>query len=1126
MHCVACERENPSEARFCNGCGAPLERVCPGCERRNASDARFCSGCGAALDSVSASVSARRSDLFDADTHTDTHTDGERRQLTVLFCDLVGSTEIAAQLDPEDWHRMSKDYQQAAAAAVRRFGGHVDKFLGDGLVCFFGVPQAHEDDAERAVRAGLAIVESVRSLDTRPERTGATRDDRIRGEPLIPSSGPASGPPFDVAQDRRIEGLHVRVGMHTGTAVVAHGGGESKDVFGDTPNIAARVQAVAEPDTVVITAATHRLVSGLFVVDDLGAHILKGVREPTQLYRVLQGSGVRGRLHAAAARGLTPFVGRDDERRLLRTRWELACDGDGQVVLVTGEAGIGKSRLVQQFKEDLGATPHTWIECASSPYLANTPFHAIVDLLHQGLTVEGGAPADELLERIERGLAIARLKPAEAVPLVAPLMGLPLPERYPPLLLAPEQQRRKLMATLVAWTVGIARLQPLVLVFEDLHYVDPSTLELLGLLVEQGATEPLLLLFTARPEFRAAWPMRSHHAQVTLTRLSRRQVRELVGHVAARTALPPEMVEAVVARTDGVPLFVEEFVRLLLEGDAQSLMREIPSTLQDSLMARLDRVGPAKEVAQVAAVLGHEFSYTLLHAVAGRPEAELQAALDRLVDAELVYARGVAPEVTYLFKHMLMHDAAYASLLKSRRRELHRATAAKLVERLPELAEAQPELLAHHHTEAGDVELAMAAWQRAGERAVARSAFVEAVGHYTKALQLLGTLPDSPARFQQELQLRVGLGLPLRATKGWASTEAAEGFARARELSEQLGDTQQLLIALQFLWTSSLTRGESWAARELADQMLRVAERDGTPAMLVWPHISQGISRYFQDPKTGLEHLEQAIGLYVEEEHRGAPADPGVMALSQSAMAAGYLGLTDRARQRVRDALALAHRLGGAYNLALAWMGGCLLHGALREPHGVIEHAEPLLQLAAAHQLASFGALAAINQGWALAQQGRHDEGIAQLRRALGEYLAAGQRVGHGQYLGMLADAYLQAGAVAEARVTIEDAFPAVQEEDLHFAELLRIRGDALAADGADASQVEASYRDAIALAHRLGAKLVELRAAVSLGRLLQPTGRAAAARALLAPLYASFTEGFDTRDLVEAKALLGELGG
>jgi hypothetical protein len=906
------------------------------------------------------------------------------------------------------------------------------------------------------------------------------------------------------------------------------GAGERREMLalGDTPNVAARVQAQAEPDVLLITAATQRLISGLFVVDDRGPCALKGVREPQHLYRVLRASGVRGRLHAAAVRGLTPFVGREEERRLLLGRWERACEGDGQVVLVTGEAGIGKSRLVQQFKEELGAVPHSWVECAGSPYLENTPFHAVVELLQEALAVGGERPLEERQEGLERAFASVGLDATEALPLVAPLVGLPLSERYPPLLLSPEQRRRKLMATLVAWVAGFARLQPMVVVCEDLHYVDPSTLELFGLLVERAATEPLLVLLTSRPEFHPPWPLRSHHAQVTLARLSRRQARELVERVTARAVLPEDVVTTVVTRTDGVPLFVEEFVRLLVEGEGPGPDRGIPSTLQDSLMARLDRLGSAKEVAQVAAVLGHEFSYGLLRAVTGLAEGELQAALDKLVDAELLYARGLRPEATYLFKHTLMQEAAYTSLLKSRRRELHRTVARTLAEAFPELAAAQPELLAHHHAEAGDVEPAVAAWQRAGERAAVRSALVEAASYYTRALHLLAALPHTAVRTQQELQLQVPLGLALRATRGWSSPDAIAAFARARELSEQLGDTRQLLVVLQGLWASSLTGGQLGAAQELADQMVRAAERAPTPALRVWPHVAQGVSRYLGgDPAGGAEELERAVALYDEAQHRAEPVDPGVAALSQSAYPAACIGLADRARQRIREGVALAQRLGRPYELALALMGGSLLYSILRDPRGVLEHAEPLSQIAEAQTFRAFLAMAGIHHGWALAHQGRTQEGIAQIRGALGEYLANEGRTGYGQYLGLLADAYLLAGDPAKALAAIEDGLGAPTEERLFIPELLRLRGEVLARQGAGVAGAEASFREAAALARRSGSKLMELRATTSLGRMLRLQGRGTEARVVLAPLYASFTEGFDTPDLVEAAALLAELG-
>ena len=632
MRCSKCGTDNAEDARFCNQCATALNKRCPKCGGENAPQAKFCSQCAAPFGPFEPAPSS-------PELHEEIK--GERRHLTVLFCDLVGSTEIAASLDPEEWREIDADYQRAAAEAVERFGGHVAKFLGDGVMAYFGWPQAHDNDAERGVRAGLAILDAINALNGRGDRPK----------------------------------LSARIGIHTGSVVVGTGGGPDADIFGDAPNLASRVQTAADPGTVLITAETHRLVSGMFVGEERGAHQLKGIAAAVDLYRVIQQSGARGRLAASATRGLTPFVGREEELRLLWNRWERVLDGEGQVVLIAGEAGIGKSRLVQQFHERLAGTPRTWVESASAPYFQNTPFYAVADMLQQAFGWRGDESAEEKLNQLERNLEAAGPKLAEAVRLIAPLLNVPVPEKYPPLLLSPEQQRRRLLATLAGWVFGAARAQATAIVLEDMHWVDPSTMELLQILVDQGATAPLLLLYTARPEFRAPWPMREHHAQLTLNRLSKRNVRAIITNVAARTALSDDVVETLVNRTGGVPLFAEELTRLLLEGDRHSVAHEIPATLADSLMARLDRLGPAKEVSQLAAVIGHDFSYELLHAVSSIPEDELQSALAKLADAELIYARGIPPEATYHFKHALIQDAAYEALLKTRRKELHRDVA-------------------------------------------------------------------------------------------------------------------------------------------------------------------------------------------------------------------------------------------------------------------------------------------------------------------------------------------------------------------------------------------------------------------------------------------------------------------
>src|SRR5437867_4291196 len=712
IRCPSCGHANRADRRFCAKCGARLGEVCAACGTQNEPDENFCSQCGAALSAATALSAAAKPVVRQEPPEAEKLPAGERRQLTVVFCDLVGSTALSQQLDPEEWRAVVVQYLKAAAEAVARLGGHVAKTLGDGLLVYFGWPRAHEDDAERAVRAGLGIVDAVGALNRRLKSR-----------------------------------LAVRIGMDTGLVVI----GEDGEVYGDTPNVAARVQALAEPDTVLVTAAAHRLVSGLFLVEERGAHALKGVPAPVTLYRVVQPSGVRSRLAAAAVLGLTPFIGREDERRLLRTRFEQAREGEGQVVLLVGEPGIGKSRLALVLHEDLAGVPHSWLESGGQPYFADTPFYAVTELLKQLFAWTGEDTPEARLATLERALGAAGLATQQALPLVAPLLDLPVPKGYPPVLAAPEVARRRLLATLAAWVLGAARLQPLVILLEDLHWVDPSTLGLQQLLVEQGATAQLLLLYTARGDFQAPWPLRAHHTQLMLSRLPRRHVREMVARVAARTALPEAVVDAVVTRTDGVPLFVEELTRADVEAGGAAAGMDIPPTLADSLMARLDRLGPpAKEVAQVGAVLGREFSYALLHAVHPLPEAELEAALARLVDAELVYPRGSPPEATYLFKHALVQEVAYESLLKTRRRELHRAIAQVLVEKFPAVAEAQPELLAQHWTAAGDAEAAIAAWQRAGDRAKEWSAYAQAADHYTKSIEMLGALPEVAERAQRE----------------------------------------------------------------------------------------------------------------------------------------------------------------------------------------------------------------------------------------------------------------------------------------------------------------------------------------------------------------------------------------
>jgi len=1019
---------------------------------------------------------------------------GERRHLTVLFCDLVNSTEIAARLDPEEWHEVAGQYQRTAAEAVTRFGGHVAKYLGDGLVVYFGYPQAHEHDAERAVRAGLAIVDAMAPLNVR------------------------------LAGKKNVK-LSVRVGIHAGSVVIGQGGGREADVFGDAPNIASRVQALAEPDSVLITANVHRLVSGLFVVEDRGAQRLKGIEHPVQLYRAIQPSVVRRRTHGSAARALTPFVGRDDEMRLLLRRWERAREGEGQLVLAVGEPGIGKSRLVEEFRARIKPEPHLWIECAGEQFFENTPFHAVTQMLNQGLGWRGDESKEERIIQVERSLELFGMKLSEAVPLIAEMLNLPPPEKYPPLMFAPDQRRKRLLATLAGWVFGASRTQPVVIALEDLHWVDPSTLELQQTLVEQAATEPLMLLYTARPEFRAPWPMRAHQAQITLNRLNDSQTREMVAGVAARAALGKDVIDTVVRRTGGVPLFAEELTRLILEGDGRSVAREIPVTLQDSLMARLDRLGPAKEVAQVAAVLGREFSYELLQAVSPMPEDELQSALAKLADAELIYARGIPPEALYQFKHALIQDAAYEALLKSKRRELHRRVARTIAEKFPAVAEAQPEVLARHWTDAGEAEPAIAAWKKTAVAADVRRAFKEAEEGYRQALAILNTLPESPERDARELELASALVQVLQVARGYSAPESVEAAARARALAEKSGNLAQLVRQAFATWTSGLAAGDYPSASVLADQILELAQHEGSPASLGLAHTAQVMVRFYRGDLVGVEEHFARLNPFLQA--AGFRQFPGafVVAMILASLGAWTLGHADSARERIAQMIAFARDSKNPYDLAFGWFFESWLCRWLREPQRVEAAATQALALSEEHGFPFVRDWARSVMGWARAQLGGAGEGVSLIRQGLAGLVETGARLRITEILTWLAEAQAIDGAIDDALGTIEDALQANPEEVFYRPNILTCRGELRLKIG-QTELAEADFREAIALAQKMRAKMWELRAATSLALLLRDTGRREKARAMLAEIYNWFTEGFDTADLKDAKALLDELNG
>ena len=739
-----------------------------------------------------------------------------------MFCDLVGSTSLAAKLDAEDWRSLVNAYLDEASAAVTGLGGHVLKRLGDGLMALFGYPQAQENDAERAVRAALAIQRALVDLNSKY-----------------------------VA--KRAPELSARIGIESGPVVVEATG----EVFGDAPNVAARVQAAAEPGSVLVTINVQRQVVGLFVAEEQGARELKGVSEPVQLFRIVRASGGR----RFGARTLTALVGREEELDLLRRRWERAVKGEGQLALVVGEPGIGKSRLVEEFRLKLGETPHTWAEFSSSQLLQNTPLHPIAEWGRQRF---GGAdtPAGQRLADLENTLQLIGLDPAEHAPLIAPLVDIPLPPGGGANL-PPEELRRRQLAGLIAWFLAGARTQPAALAFEDVHWADPTTLDLMQALAERGRTAPLFIIATARPEFRAPWSLRSHHSIISLSPLDRANVAEMVGELSARHALSKELVEGVSERTGGVPLFVEEVTRLLLERGEAGGLQAIPPTLQQSLAARLDRLGEAREVAQVGAVLGRDFTYSLLRAVGGVEDAALESALDRLAGADLLIAEGASREANYRFKHALIQDAAYDSLLKSRRQTLHRR-AAEILRDQPERAATEPEVIAHHFTQAGLDELAIEWWGKAGDQALRRSAFEEAIAHLGKAIAMADKAAGGKAAGASgERQLQVAYANALIAARGPGARETTEAFARAREFAASDNVTLEHLSADYGLWIGSFVRGELPVMRAHAESLLRDVEASPKSPGAGVAHRTAGITHWFAgEYREAREHLGRALALF------------------------------------------------------------------------------------------------------------------------------------------------------------------------------------------------------------------------------------------------------------------------
>ena len=1024
--------------------------------------------------------------------------DAEHRQIAIIFCDLVGSTALSQSLDAEELRDTMRAYQDAVTGAIARYEGHIAKYMGDGVLAYFGWPIAYEDQADRAVRAGLDAVLAVSQLTL--------------------NNG---------------QKLSARVGIATGQVVVGdligETGHDSAAVTGETPNLAARLQGVAEEHQVVIDANTRRLIGTAFKLKDIGKHDLKGFSELVSVTRVVGEDSVESRFDVTRASTLAPMVGREHELGLLLERWDLAKGGEGQIVELSGEAGIGKSRITRALFESIDAKSRFLLRYQCSPHHTNSAYYPIIQQLERAAKFTSSDEVETRLDKMESLLRLSAQDLKVTAPLFASLLSLSGEKRYGQLELTPEQLREKISDALMDQVLGLARNRPILFVVEDAHWIDPTTLAFLEQLASSIDDIPILVLITYREGKSQPMVSASQLTSITLNRLSRAQGRNIIAETGGKT-IPPDVVDQIIARSDGVPLYIEELTRAVAETGREARKVDIPDTLQASLTARLDRLGDVREILQIGAIVGRDFGQDLLSALVDWPEEKLERSLERMVDSELVFRHGRPPDVTYTFKHALVQDAAYQSLLKQTRQKLHLKVAELLESQFIEIAHNQPELLGRHYTEAGLSERSIKYWFKAGQKAIKHSANIEAIAHLTRGRMILAEQSENMDLNKQDLDFCLALGPALMSIKGLASPEAEQVYIRARRLCEHSNDSALSFQATWGLWLVYQQRGQIDLAQSVSDEVLSLAEqqRKNVDHNLQAHHAAWTTQLFVGKISESLAHTLQGDALYDIERHKNhaftyGGHDPGVCAKTTASEALCLLGHVDQAVQNAEQGVSLAKQLSHPFSLAMAQYFVAQVYQYRQEAKFVRSFAQETISLCDSHGFESFKAQATVLMGWATAVEGESEIGIQQIRDGLVAWQSTGTGMRRPYFLALLADALLRDNQITAALKTVEEAEALIEQssETRWLAETIRLKGVLMDRTGAEVKNIERTYQYAMEIASGQDALWLQIRVAISLGRYWNNNGKESEAYNLLNPLYVWFTEGFETPDLKDAKLLL-----